>query len=64
MEDLTRWTSFMLKHCDIGRGDICLKLGLMYDIGMWVPKDTARASELFKKGCIHSNEQACGMVRR
>jgi TPR repeat protein len=63
LEDLTRWTSFMLKDCDLRHGDICLKLGLMYDIGMWVPKDTARANELFKKGCIFGNEEACGLAR-
>jgi TPR repeat protein len=62
--DSTRYPGFLEKGCDLGRGDHCLVLGLMYDVGRRVPKDTARANELFKMGCMFENERACELIRR
>jgi TPR repeat protein len=64
LDDSTREAAFMQKACDIPSGEICMRLGLMYDIGLRVPKDTARANELLKKACAVGHEEACGMVRR
>jgi TPR repeat protein len=64
LPDSTRYRGFLKKGCDLGRGRLCYPLALMYDIGYWVPKDTARANELFKKGCLFEHEESCGMVRR
>ena len=51
--------------CDLLDGDACLRLGLMYDLGVrGVPKDTARATVLFKKGCLSGNKDACNLIRR
>ena len=55
----------MQRACDLREGAMCLRLGLMYDLGFQgVPKDTARASELFKKGCLFDNKEACNLIRR
>lgn len=64
LPDPARHASFMEKACDLEVGLYCLRLGLMYDIGFRVPKDTARANELFKKGCLFENEEACNLIRR
>ena len=64
LPDSTRHPAFLEKGCDLGRGRLCHPLALMYDIGFWVPKDTARANELFKKGCLFEHEESCAMVRR
>lgn len=62
--DAQRWAASMEKVCDDNRGDVCLQLGLHYDLGLFVPKDTAHADELFKKGCLYRNEKACDLIRR
>jgi TPR repeat protein len=62
--DITRHVGFLEKGCDLRVGLHCLQLGLIYDVGLGLPKDTARANELFKKGCLFDNEQACEFVRR
>lgn len=65
LKDTARWAAFMERCCDDDSGDICLKLGLVYDLGMWgVPKDTDHATELFKKGCLFQNKEACDLIRR
>jgi TPR repeat protein len=56
--------AFMQRACDLEDGYICMRLGLMYDLGLSVPKDTARANVLFKKGCLFHHADACKMVRR
>jgi len=62
--DPVRAAVFMQKACDLGTGVICFKLGLLCNPGLWVPKDTARAHELFMKGCVFDSKEACDMVRR
>jgi TPR repeat protein len=66
IKDSTRWYGFALKACDLQAEHHCFALGILYDLGiMWgVPKDTARANELFKKACLLGHKDACGMVRR
>lgn len=66
LKDATRWAMFMEKCCDRGwwRGELCLKVGLAYDIGLWIPKDPDHAAELFKKGCFHGNKRACDLIER
>jgi len=67
LKDATRWAVFMEKCCDRGcwSGQLCRRLGLAYDIGMWgVPKDTDHATELFKKGCVTGDEESCPLITR
>lgn len=66
LKDEARWAMYMEKSCDRGlfHGDSCLKLGAAYDLGLWVPKDTDYATELFKKGCFFDNEKACDLIER
>ena len=65
LPDSTRYPGFLEKGCDLGLGHHCLSLGLMYDVGYrGVPKDTVRASDFFKKGCLFDNERACELIRR
>ena len=40
-----------------------MRLGLIHDLGLWMPKETTRANALFKKGCVFEHEEACKMVR-
>jgi TPR repeat protein len=65
LKDATRWAVFMEKTCDSGyMADSCLKIGLAFDLGMWVSKDSDHATALFKKGCFHGNKEACNLIER
>lgn len=62
--NIIRFAVFAEKACEGGNGDACVRIGVLYDVGLGVPKDTARANKLFKMGCAFENQRACGMVRR
>jgi TPR repeat protein len=66
LRDATKWPTFWEKACDdpMEQGRYCLKLGLLFDLGMWVAKDTNRATELFKKGCFYESKEACDLINR
>jgi TPR repeat protein len=69
LKNATLWAGYMMKLCDSHhQSRSCFALGLVYDLGMWVPKDSDRANELFKKSCffgtIDGNKEACGLIRR
>ena len=65
-EDWRRAASFYEQGCNLGRWNLCFSLALMYDLGFnrWVTKDTVRANELFKQGCLLDYERACELIRR
>jgi TPR repeat protein len=64
LKDTARWAAFVEKSCGPTWGNICLKLGLAYDLGLWVPKDSDHATELFKKGCFWENKESCNLINR
>lgn len=71
--DAKRWATFTERACDtfvreaeqntVGQG-ACLRLGLMYDLGMSVTKDLNHANDLFKKGCLLGSKEACNLIKR
>jgi TPR repeat protein len=52
---------FLERACDAGLHEGCYRLGTIYESGMDVPKDTARADSLFEKACEPGEavEKAC-----
>ena len=49
-------------QCDRGSAGSCAILGRSYQLGRGVPKDLARATELFTKGCAAHAAPACGRI--
>jgi TPR repeat protein len=45
--------------CDAGVAVACSNLGVMYEIGLGVPKDEAHAASLFRKACDGGVSVAC-----
>ena len=54
-EDLKRYT----KDCDGGNAGGCYNLGVLYDEGIEVQQDNAKAVELYTKACNRGNAAAC-----
>jgi TPR repeat protein len=53
--------NFLRRGCDGGDGRGCFNLAFMYGHGIGVPKDEARAGELYSKACSAANAPAnCG----
>ncbi len=47
------------KQCDRGNATSCFSLGVMYAQASGVPKDAARAAELYRRACDGGDSQAC-----
>jgi uncharacterized protein len=48
--------------CDLSSGLACTILGGAYYDGDWVPRDRARAAQLFERGCDAASSLACVLV--
>jgi len=65
VKDSTRWAASMEKGCDLGAGNLCRLVGSVYALGVFgLAKDADRANELFKKGCLHDDKEACDLIKR
>jgi TPR repeat protein len=45
--------------CDAGVAVACSNLGVMYEIGLGVPKDEAHAASLYRRACNGGMAEAC-----
>lgn len=62
--DSTRFVSFLERGCDLKWGEMCYNLALLYDAGYWVPADSIRAADLYKRACIFEYQRACETANR
>jgi len=61
--DLKRAASLYQKSCDMGAMPDCLRLAEMYEGGLGVRKDAARAGRLYARACEGGVTDACGRGR-
>jgi TPR repeat protein len=52
------------KACDEGHARGCSNLGILYEMGMGVPRELATAQELWRKACSLGSDDACSRVSR
>ncbi len=48
-----------LQACEAGSGSACSSLGVMFEYGEDMPKDTAEAEKMYKKACDLGEESGC-----
>jgi len=48
-----------LEQCEIGNGDSCSNLGIMYVNGVGVKRDEVEAGKLYQKACDLSSPKGC-----
>lgn len=51
-----------LRACEAGSGHSCTAIGLFYEHGLGVVKDTTRAVSYYELGCNYGHADACGLL--
>jgi TPR repeat protein len=69
LKDATRWAAHKERLCDPhGNAESCVELGLVYDLGTWLPKNADRANDLFRKSCLYGLrtgvKEGCALIRK